>query len=89
MKKTGPIMAIAVGLSLMGLALAQAEDVVEVRPHTSFEEIVIDDTGVGIDVNVGKAFSVILKGSETWVGRVTTIVVDNALVIGQKRQNLV
>ena len=84
MRKTGIIMAMVAGFSLMGLVFAQAGDTVEVRPLSSFDKIVIDDTGVGIEVTVGESFSVMLKGSEKWLGKMTTRVKKGALVIGHK-----
>lgn len=83
MKKAVSIFAITAGFSLMGLAIAQAGDVTERRDLSSFERIVIDSTGVGLDVMVGKEFSVTLKGSEKWIRKVTTNVEHNALVIGR------
>lgn len=89
MKRTGSALAIAASFSLMGLGIAQAGDVMEIRPHVSFDKIIIDDTGVAIDVKVGKDFSVILRGSEKWISRMTTKTVGNALVIGEKNGKMI
>lgn len=87
MKRTIPKTALVAGFSLMGMISAQgialAGDVTESRDHSAFEKIVIADTGVGLDVKVGKAFSVTLRGPEKWLKRITTKVEDNALVIGR------
>ena len=87
MKKTVSIAAVVAGFGLMGVIGAQgialAGDVTETRDHASFEKIVIEDTGVGLDVRVGEDFSVTLKGPDSWADKITTKVVGNALVIGQ------
>ncbi len=89
MKKTASMIAITAGFSLMGVAIAQAGDVTESRDHSSFERIIIDDAGVGIDVIVGGDFSVTVRGSEKWVDRITTTVDHDALVISRKEKKTV
>ncbi|MBL4801037.1 MAG: DUF2807 domain-containing protein [Emcibacter sp.] len=84
MKTTGSKIAIAAGFSLLALAMAQAGDVTEGRDLRAFEKIIIDGVGIELDVDVGKDFSVLLKGSEKWLGRITTKVEDNTLVIARK-----
>ena len=84
--------ALVAGLSLMGLVGAQdislAKEATESRDLSAFEKIIIVDTGVGLDVRIGKDFSVILKGSEGWLKKITTKVEHNALVIGHiKKKN--
>lgn len=84
MKKTVSTIAIAAGFSVMGLAIAQAKDVSISHDLTSFDKIIIENTGVGIDVKVGKAFSVTMNGSEKWANKIILAVEGNALVISQK-----
>lgn len=86
MKKTVLTIAITAGFSLMGAAIAQAGDVTESRDHASFEKIIIKDAGLGLDVRVGKEFSVTLKGPEKWIKRMTTSVENNALVISRTKK---
>jgi len=86
MKKTVSTIAIAAGFSLMGVAIAQAGDVTENRDLSAFEKIIIKDTGVSIDVEVGKDYSVTLEGAEKWTARITTEVKGDALVIGRREQ---
>ncbi len=83
MKKTVSTIAIIAGFSLAAVVFAQAGDVTESRDHSSFEKIIIEDAGVGLDIVVGEGFSVTLKGSEKWLERITTEVDDNALVISR------
>lgn len=68
---------------MMVVAIAQARDVEESRDLSSFEKIIIENTGVGLDVTVGKDFSVTLKGSEKWLKNITTNIKGDALVIGR------
>ena len=87
MKKAPSMRAWIAGLSVIGMigaqGLALADDVTESRDLSAFEKIVIDDTGVGLDVRVGKTFSVTLKGPESWIRKITTKADHNILVIGQ------
>ncbi|PCI33470.1 MAG: hypothetical protein COB54_03990 [Alphaproteobacteria bacterium] len=90
MRKTVSIAALVAGFSLLGmigaLDVALAKDITESRDLSSFEKIIIADTGVGLDVRVGKAFSVTLRGPEKWLSKITTRVEDNALVIGHLKK---
>ncbi|MCK5423849.1 MAG: DUF2807 domain-containing protein [Emcibacter sp.] len=91
MKKTVSTIAIATGISLMGVAVALAGDITEKRDLSSFEKITIDDTAVGIDVMVGEEFSVTLKGAEKWIKRISTKVEGNTLILGRtnyKKKNM-
>lgn len=78
--------AIAAGFSLIGVAIAQAGDITEKRDLSSFEKIIIDDTALGLDIIVGKDFSVTFKGPEKWVHRITTKVEDNTLVFSRRNK---
>ncbi len=86
MKKIISMMAIATGFSLMAGTIAQAGDITESRDLSSFQRIIIEDAGVGIDVVVGKDFSVIVRGGEKWVGKITTTVEHDALVISRQEK---
>ena len=83
MKKAYILTGILVGLNLMGTAIAQAKDITESRDLSSFEEIMINDAGMGLDITIGKEFSVTLKGAEKWVAITTTKVAGNVLVISR------
>ncbi len=83
MKKIYIITGILVGLNLVGTAIAQAKDITESRNLNSFEKITIDDAGMGLDISIGKEFTVTLKGSEKWVAVTSTKVKDNVLVISR------
>ncbi len=84
MKKTRTIFAIAAGISLMGVAIAQAGDITESRDLSAFDKITIDNMGVGLDVRVGENFSVTLKGTEKWAKKIFTSVDGDTLVIERK-----
>jgi len=81
--------AIAAGFSLMTMAFVSighvmANEKTQSLDLSSFERIVIQKTGIALDVNVGRDFSVTLKGSEKWLAKIDVNVADNALVIGRK-----
>lgn len=82
MKKSFSIIAMMVGLQGANMTAAQAGDMTEVRPHSSFDHILVDDTSVSLEVTVGKDFSVTLKGSEKWIKRISTTVEEGTLIIG-------
>jgi len=77
---------IAAGFGLTSFITTQAEEISQKRDLTQFERIVIEDAGVSLGVKVGKDFSVILKGSEQWVNRMTAKVEGNALVISRQER---
>lgn len=91
MKKTVSMIAIAAGLSLMGVAIVQSgenatTDHTESRDHSAFENISISDTAVGLDVKMGDRFSVTVTGPEDWVGKLITEVNGDTLVISHKKK---
>lgn len=81
MKKIISIMAIAMVIGGANVAALQAGEVTEKRDLSSFDNIIIDDAGVSIDVEVGKDYSITLKGAEKWIKRIVMTVRDDALVI--------
>lgn len=82
MKKPLLIMAMMVAGQGTSLAADNAKDMTEVRSHTGFDHIVIEDTSASLEIQVGKEFSVTLEGSEKWIKRTTTSVTKGSLVIG-------
>ncbi|MFC7049055.1 head GIN domain-containing protein [Emcibacter nanhaiensis] len=65
---------------------AFAADASRMLDHKDFERIAIE-TGIALDVHVGKDFSVELSGKEKYVGRVVTEVKDGTLYVKYDKED--
>jgi len=86
MQKTILTGIIATTFGLIIPITAQAGTVTNSRDVTSFNNIVIKNTGLGLDITVGRKFSVTVKGTQRWVDGLMTAVKGNALIISQKNK---